>query len=179
LPFPDTETRLVSTQDPRQEVAEGEEGELLLRGPQVFHGYLDQPAETAQAFVDGWFRTGDLARRADGYLIITGRLKELIVTGGFNVAPVEVEEVLRRHPAVREVAVVGVPSPESGESVVAAVVSDAPLPPNEELRAWTKQHLAAYKVPRHFVRVDEPPTNLLGKVVRRQVVAMIDEGTGG
>ncbi|GMA20931.1 AMP-binding protein [Arsenicicoccus piscis] len=175
IPFPDTEIRLVDPEHPERDVPDGESGELLVTGPQVFGGYLDQPDETAQAFVDGWFRTGDLASREDGYLTITGRLKDLIVTGGFNVSPVEVEEVLRRHPRIRDLAVVGVPAAGSGEEVVAAVVAEGDLPPGPELRSWAKQHLAAYKVPRRFVEVDELPTNVLGKVVRPDVVAMLRE----
>ncbi|MEP7160487.1 MAG: AMP-binding protein [Dermatophilaceae bacterium] len=176
LPFPDTDVRLVRADDVTREVDDGESGELLVRGPQVFDGYLNQPEESALAFVDGWFRTGDLARLDDGFLVITGRLKELIVTGGFNVSPVEVENVLRTHPRIRDLAVVGIPSPEHGEEVVAAVIVDGTLPPTEEVRAWAKHHLAAYKVPRRFVAVDALPTNLLGKVVRRDVVELISRG---
>ncbi|REF29085.1 AMP-binding protein [Calidifontibacter indicus] len=175
LPFPDTDTRVVDPDEPSRDVPEGEEGELLVRGPQVFDGYLDQPEETEKAFVDGWFRTGDLARHDGDYLVISGRLKELIVTGGFNVSPIEVEAVLRKHESIRDVAVVGMPSSRSGEQVVAAVVADGELPSNEELRAWAKQHLTAYKVPRRFVEVEELPTNLLGKVVRRDVVDLIPD----
>lgn len=175
LPFPDTDTRIVDPDEPSRDVPEGEEGELLVRGPQVFDGYLDQPEETEKAFVDGWFRTGDLARHDGEYLVISGRLKELIVTGGFNVSPIEVEAVLRKHESIRDVAVVGMPSSRSGEQVVAAVVADGELPSNQELRAWAKQHLTAYKVPRRFVEVEELPTNLLGKVVRREVVDLIPD----
>ena len=175
LPFPDTDTRIVDPDEPSRDVPEGEEGELLVRGPQVFDGYLDQPEETEKAFVDGWFRTGDLARHDGEYLVISGRLKELIVTGGFNVSPIEVEAVLCKHESIRDVAVVGMPSSRSGEQVVAAVVADGELPSNQELRAWAKQHLTAYKVPRRFVEVEELPTNLLGKVVRREVVDLIPD----
>lgn len=176
LPFPDTDVRLVRADDVTCEVGDGESGELLVRGPQVFGGYLNQPEESALAFVEGWFRTGDLARVEDGFLVITGRLKELIVTGGYNVSPVEVEDVLRTHPRIRDVAVVGIPSPEHGEEVVAAVIVEGTLPPTAEVRAWAKRHLAAYKVPRRFVAVDALPTNLLGKVVRRDVVDLISRG---
>lgn len=106
VPFPDTDIRIVDPQHPGTDVEPGQEGELLVRGPQVFGGYLELPQETEVAFVDGWFRTGDLARLDEGFVVITGRFNELIVTGGFNVSPVEVEEVLRRHPALDDVAVV-------------------------------------------------------------------------
>ncbi len=173
IPFPDTHVRLVDPDEPAREVAPGDEGELTVRGPQVFAGYLERPEETAAAFVDGYFRTGDLAVVEDGFIRLTGRLKDIIVTGGFNVSPVEVEEVLRRHPRIADVAVVGLASPEHGEEVVAAVVPEGELPPTQELRAWAKQHLAAYKVPRRFLIVDEIPTNLLGKVVRPELVARL------
>ncbi len=176
IPFPDTEARLADIQNPTREVEPGDEGELQLRGPQVFGEYLDKPEETAAAFADGWFRTGDLARLDDGYYVITGRLKELIITGGFNVSPVEVEEVMRRHPAIRDLAVAGLSSPDGSESVVAAVIPEGELPPHEELRAWAKQHLAGYKVPRQFVTVEELPTNLLGKVLRHEVAALVAGG---
>lgn len=180
VPFPDTEIRLVDPEEPTREVGPGEVGEMLVRGPQVFDGYLDSPEETARAFVDGWFRTGDLATRDDdGYLTITGRLKELIITGGFNVSPVEVEAVLRRHPRIREVAVAGVDSPGNGERVIAAVIPEGELPPSEELRTWAKTHLAAYKVPRDFVVIDELPTNMLGKVLRHEVAALVADKLKG
>ncbi len=175
IPFPDTDVRIVSVDEPDREVEDGEVGELLVRGPQVFGGYLDKPKETEQAFLDGWFRTGDLVRVDDGSLVIAGRLKEIIVTGGFNVSPLEVEDVLRRHPAVEDVVVVGVPSPGRGEEVVAAVVADGPLPEAAELRAWAKQFLAPYKVPRRFVVVDELPRNVMGKVLRHEVVPLVSE----
>lgn len=173
LPFPDTHVRLVDPKEPAREVAPGEEGELLVRGPQVFAGYLERPEETAAAFVDGYFRTGDLAVVEDGYIRLTGRLKDIIVTGGFNVSPAEVEEVLRRHPRIADLAVVGLPSSQHGEEVVAAVIPEGELPPTQELRAWAKAHLAAYKVPRRFVEVEELPTNPLGKVVRPELVARL------
>ncbi len=173
IPFPDTEIRLVRSDDPALPADPGEGGELLVRGPQVFGGYLGQPEETRAAFIDGWFRTGDLARCEDGFYVITGRLKDLIVTGGFNVSPAEVEEVLRRHPRIADVAVAGVPSPRGGEEVVAAVIPQGPLPDAGELRAWAKQHLAAYKVPRRFREVDELPRNPLGKVIRAEVAALL------
>lgn len=172
VPFPDTEIRVVDIEHPTQEVAPGEEGELLIRGPQVFGGYLGRPEATESAFVDGWFRTGDLVRVEDGFLVVTGRLKELIVTGGFNVSPIEVEDALRKHPAIDDVAVVGMPSSRAGEDVVAAVIG-ANIPSADELRAWAKQHLTAYKVPRRFEQLDELPTNAMGKIVRREVAELL------
>ena len=171
VPFPSTLMKIVDPEDPTREVAQGEEGELLLKGPQVFSGYWNAPEETAKALLpDGWLRTGDVVVvDADGFTTIVDRLKEIIVTGGFNVSPSEVEHVLVEHPDIEDVAVVGLQT-ESGEQVAAAVV----LRPGAHLdvaavRSWAKERLAAYKVPRSFVEVDELPKSMLGKVLRRQV----------
>jgi malonyl-CoA/methylmalonyl-CoA synthetase len=148
-------------------------GEILVRGPNVFAGYLDGIG--ADAFAAGsWFRTGDLGRAdPDGYLRIVGRSKELIITGGFNVYPRDVEEVLRDHPAVVDVAVVGVPDPEWGERVVACVVTaeTADGAAAEGLLAWAAERLAPYKRPREVRYVDELPRNAMGKVVRAALVS--------
>ncbi len=143
-------------------------GEILLRGPNVFPGYWDREDATRDAFtVDGWFRSGDVgARDADGYLRIVGRAKELIISGGYNVYPREVEDVLLEHPAVAEVAVVGEPSDEWGELVVAVVVPATDAGDADALLAFAAEHLAPYKRPRRVRFVDELPRNALGKVVR-------------
>ena len=144
-------------------------GEILLRGPNVFPGYWRRPDATRDVFTDdGWFRSGDVgAFDADGYLRIVGRAKELIISGGFNVYPREVEDVLLEHPAVAEVAVVGEPSDEWGEVVVAVVVPvDDVAVDEEELLAFAAGQLAPYKCPRRVRVVDALPRNALGKVVR-------------
>lgn len=168
LPLPGTECRVVDPDDPRTDV---ERGELLVRGPQVFSGYYGKPEETESVFVDGWFRTGDIVTiDDDGFVRIVDRIKELIITGGFNVAPTEVENVLRQHPSVADVAVVGVPSEHSGEDVVAAVVPTTPGDFDAEaVRAFARGILTPYKVPKRLVVVDELPRSLIGKVLRRQV----------
>lgn len=160
--------RVVDPDDPRTDV---ERGELLVRGPQVFSGYYGKPEETESVFVDGWFRTGDIVTiDDDGFVRIVDRIKELIITGGFNVAPTEVENVLRQHPSVADVAVVGVPSEHSGEDVVAAVVPTTPGDFDAEaVRAFARGILTPYKVPKRLVVVDELPRSLIGKVLRRQV----------
>ncbi|MDO5533184.1 MAG: long-chain-fatty-acid--CoA ligase [Propionibacteriaceae bacterium] len=171
VPFPSTQMKVVDPADPTREVAPGEEGELLLKGPQVFSGYWNAPEETAKTLLpDGWLRTGDVVVvDADGFTTIVDRLKEIIVTGGFNVSPSEVEHVLVEHPDIADVAVVGLQT-ESGEQVAAAVVlREGARLDVAEVRAWAKERLAAYKVPRSFVEVDELPRSLLGKVVRKQV----------
>jgi malonyl-CoA/methylmalonyl-CoA synthetase len=149
-----------------------DDGEIQARGPNVISGYYRQPRANTAAFTsDGWFRTGDLgALDEDGYLRIIGRSKELIITGGYNVYPREVEERLLEHPAVRDVAVAGRPSSEWGEEVTAFVVAGEPVSA-EELRSHAAAGLAPYKVPKRIEFVDELPRNAMGKVVREQLVA--------
>ncbi len=148
------------------------DGEVQVEGPNVLAGYDPDagPARPADAFTpDGWFRTGDLGELdEDGYLSLVGRARDLIITGGFNVHPREVEEALAEFPGVREAAVVGRSSPEWGEAVTAVVVADGPVDP-AELRAFAAQRLAAYKVPKAVEFVDELPRNQLGKVLRHEL----------
>ena len=161
LPLPGVELRL----------AGGDRGEVLLRGPNVFAGYWRDPEATAAAFdAEGWFRTGDLgALDEHGYLRIEGRAKELIITGGYNVHPREVEEVLLEHPAVAEVAVTGTPDEEWGEVVTAWVVPRGEPPAPEALAAFAGERLAAFKRPRLVRYVDALPRNALGKVLRHEL----------
>jgi malonyl-CoA/methylmalonyl-CoA synthetase len=146
-------------------------GEILLRGPNVFPGYWGREDATRDAFTaEGWFRSGDIgARDPDGYLRIVGRAKELIISGGYNVYPREVEDVLLEHPAVAEVAVVGEPSDEWGEVVVAVVVAAGDAPDADALLAFAAEELAPYKRPRRVRYVDALPRNALGKVVRGEL----------
>ncbi len=172
VPFPSTEIRVIDPDDPSVDRGAGEEGELLVRGPQVFSGYWNHPEESKEALLaDGWLRTGDLVRvDEDGFVTIVDRRKELIITGGFNVAPSEVEEALVAHPSIADAAVVGLPSPGGGETVAAAIVLAPGAELDEEsIRAHAKQRLAAYKVPRRLVVVDDLPRSLIGKVLRREV----------
>jgi long-chain acyl-CoA synthetase len=177
LPLPNTEARVVDPENPTLDRASGDEGELVVRGPQVFGGYWKKPDETAAVFVADpaggapWFRTGDIVTiDADGFVSVVDRIKELIITGGFNVAPSEVEEALRAFPGVADVAVVGLPSAHSGEDVAAAVVMEANARFDEAaIRAFARENLTAYKVPRHIVVVDELPKSLIGKTLRRVV----------
>ncbi|GAA5029968.1 long-chain-fatty-acid--CoA ligase [Microbacterium fluvii] len=171
LPIPGTECRVVDPDDPTKDVPAGERGELIVRGPQVFQGYYGKPEETEAVFVDGWFRTGDIVQIDEaGFVRIVDRIKELIITGGFNVAPTEVESVLRQHPQVVDAAVVGLPNEKSGEEVVAAVVAAPGAEVDvEAIRTFARGILTPYKVPRRIFVVDELPTSLIGKVLRRQV----------
>jgi malonyl-CoA/methylmalonyl-CoA synthetase len=157
-----------------QPVRDGEDGEIVVRGPQVFAGYRGAPDATAEAFHPGrWFRTGDVGRveASNGYLRITGRIRELIISGGMNVYPREVEFALEAHPAVARAAVVGVPSPRWGEEVVAAVVPapQRPSPDGEELLEFARSRLAPYKCPKRVMLVSDLPVNAMGKVVAAEV----------
>jgi len=177
LPVPSTEARVVDPEHPTVDVEPGAEGELIVRGPQVMQGYWNKPEETAAVFVaanDGgkdWFRTGDIVRlEEDGHIVVVDRIKEIIISGGFNVMPSEVEEALRRHATIEDAAVVGIPDGVSGEQVVAAVV----LAPGatldaEAVRTFLRDHLAAYKIPKRLFIVDELPKSLIGKVLRKKV----------
>jgi malonyl-CoA/methylmalonyl-CoA synthetase len=162
LPLPGVEVRLA---DPG-----GEASELHVRGPGVFGGYFGMDAGESGLDRDGWFATGDLARfDDDGYVRIEGRTRELIISGGYNVYPREVEEVLLTHPNVAEVAVVGTPSDEWGEVVTAVVVPDGHPPTVEELRAFVGDRLASFKHPRLVRHLDELPRNAMGKVLKHQL----------
>lgn len=171
LPLPGTECRVVDPDEPTRDVEPGGRGELLVRGPQVFTGYYGKPEETEKVFVDGWFRTGDIVTIDEaGFVRIVDRIKELIITGGFNVAPTEVEIALRQHPQIADAAVVGLPSEHSGEEVVAAVVAAPGATIDEaDVRDFCRGILTPYKVPRRVVVVDELPKSMIGKVLRRQV----------
>ena len=163
-PLPGVSIRIVDPED--RDVPPGETGELLVRGSNVFEGYWRDPEKTAASFLEGgWFRTGDLARRdpATGCLTLLGRRHELIISGGFNIYPREVEEVLAALPGVREAAVVGRSHPEWGEVPVAFLVADAPIDP-AEIVASCKSQMAGFKVPREIRLVDSLPRNALGKV---------------
>ncbi|GHD44315.1 long-chain fatty acid--CoA ligase [Mycetocola manganoxydans] len=172
VPFPSTEIRVVDPEDPTIDRGFGDAGELLVRGPQVFSGYWKRPAETAAALIgDGWLRTGDIVEVSDdGFVTVVDRLKELIVTGGFNVSPTEVELALMGHPDVREAAVVGMPRESGGEDVAAAVVmNDGASFDQNALRDFCRKGLTAYKIPRRIVQVDDLPRSLIGKVLRKDV----------
>ena len=160
----------------------GELGEIVVRGHNVFKGYLNKPEATAAAIVDGWFRTGDLGTRdAEGYVTIVDRKKDMVLRGGYNVYPRDVEEVLLRHPAVGQVAVIGVPDPQYGEEVCAVVVLDPEGGElaEEELRAWAKERLASYKYPRRVLFTDAFPLGPSGKVLKRELVVAYKEGQLG
>jgi len=171
LAFPDTESRLVDLETGEHDVAPGEAGELIIRGPQLMDGYYNKPEETAQAIRDGWLYTGDIATiDADGYVAIVDRKKEMIIVSGFNVYPREVEEALAKHPAVLEAAAIGVPHPIKGEEVKAFVVfKPGQTAAPEALIAFCREQLAPFKVPKAIEFRDTLPKTLIGKVLRRQL----------
>ena len=175
VPFPDTDVRISDKDDPSRLVPAGEPGELLVQGPQVFPGYWRNDEATAATFHEGWLRTGDVVvQDPDGFLHVVDRIKEMIVTGGFNVYPSEVEAVLREAPGVADCAVVGRRAADGSEQVVAAVVPEPGTSVDADaLRAHCKASLAGYKVPREYVEVDELPVNAMGKVQRKQVAEQL------
>lgn len=171
LPVSSTLARLVDPENPTEEVAKGERGELVVKGPQVFGGYYKMPEESKAAFADGWFRTGDIATiDKGGYVRIVDRIKELIITGGFNVMPSQVEASVVEIDGIAAAAVVGLPDKHSGEEVVAAIVpeegADLDL---EAIQHQLRDSMAAYKCPRRLFVFDELPVSQIGKVLRREV----------
>lgn len=178
-PLSTAELRLLDDHD--QPVPPGERGEIVVRAAQCLREYWRQPEATAAALVDGWLHTGDIGRfDEEGYLYIVDRKKDMVLSGGENVASREVEEVLRRHPAVRDCAVIGLPDARWGEAVTGVVVLDAEAS-DEALRDHCRNHLAGYKTPRRFFRVDALPLNAAGKVdkpsLRRRFAGEPDTAT--
>ncbi len=178
LPLPGTELAIVD--DAGSGLPPGDDGEVVLRGPQVFKGYWPLPDATGDSFYPGgWFRTGDIGRvdPGDGYLTITGRSKEMIISGGLNVYPREVELALEDHATVGKAAVVGVPSERWGEEVVAFIVpAEGREIDHEELTAHTRERLSAYKCPKRFFEIEEFPRNEMGKVLRDELVHTAEHG---
>ena len=171
LPFPNTEIRIADPDDPSRTMPDGEAGELLVRGPQVFSGYLNSPEANQRAFHNGWFRTGDMAvMDPDGWIRLVARIKEMIITGGFNVYPDEVEGVMRNHPDIEDIAVVGRPRADGSEDVVACItlIDGSALDP-DGLKAFARERLTRYKVPRDFYHFDQLARDQTGKIRRREV----------
>ncbi|MCB9913526.1 MAG: long-chain fatty acid--CoA ligase [Planctomycetes bacterium] len=171
IPISDTDARVVSIDGGLDELPRGEEGELVVQGPQVMKGYWKRPDETQKTMRDGWLLTGDLATMdEDGYIRIVGRKKDMISAGGFKIYPDEVDAVLMSHPDILEAATIGVPDPRRGETVKSFLV----LRPGrtltfEDLDRWCRERLAAYKVPREIEVLDELPKSNVMKVLRREL----------
>jgi len=174
VPVPDTDCRIVDTETGTQDMPLGESGEILLKGPQVTQGYYKNPAETENAIRDGWLYTGDIGYMDDeGYLFIVDRKKDMIIAGGYNIYPRDIDEVLYGHPKVQEACAIGLPDSYRGETVKVFIV----LKPGEtlteaEVIAYCKEKLAAYKVPKLVEFMDELPKSTVGKVLRRELREM-------
>jgi long-chain acyl-CoA synthetase len=173
LPLPDTDCRIVDLANPDADVPVGETGELLIRGPQVMAGYWNRPEETERALRDGWLHTGDLATRDErGWFRIVGRKKDMIIAGGYNIYPDEIDQVLSAHPDVLECVTIGVPDERRGETVKSFVVAR----PGRSLtvdavRDYCREKLAAYKVPRLVEFRDALPKSSVLKILRRELQA--------
>lgn len=171
VPISDTDTKIVDIQTGTKPVAQGEEGELLLRGPQIMKGYWNKPDETAKSIKDGWFYTGDLAvMDEDGYHFIVGRKKDMILASGYNVYPDEIDRVLMSHPAVLEAATIGIPDQKRGETVKSFIVlKPGQAATADELSEYCQQELAAYKVPKIIEFRDALPKSPVLKILRREL----------
>jgi acyl-CoA synthetase (AMP-forming)/AMP-acid ligase II len=171
LPAINVEVRIVDGDG--KDVLVGDVGEIVYRGPTVMKGYYKQPAATAEAFRGGWFHSGDLVREDDeGFIYVVDRVKDMIISGGENIYPAEVERAVERHPGVREVAVIGVPHPRWIETPVAVVVAEGDQHPDTaEILEFIKAELASYKKPSAVVYVDELPRNASGKILKRHLRA--------
>jgi fatty-acyl-CoA synthase len=170
-PFLHVEVRIVDERD--EDVAPGEVGELVLRGPNVFAGYWGLPEATAEAMRGGWFHSGDLARQdAEGFVTLVDRKKDMIISGGENVYPIEVEQILHRHPGVADVAVIGAPDHRWGETIVAVIVPapDAAID-GDQIITYCRERIAHFKCPRRVEVVDELPRNATGKLLKRELRA--------
>lgn len=169
IPFPDTVMRIVDEQNPERELPPGEVGELVLKSPDLMLGYYNRPEETAATLRNGWLHTGDLGYMdEDGYFYIVDRKKDLIITGGFNVYPREVEDVLYAHPAIQEACVIGVPDDFRGEAVKAFVtLKEGKTASPGEIIDYCKQHLMPYKMPRQVEICADLPKTAIGKVLKR------------
>jgi long-chain acyl-CoA synthetase len=166
-PLAGVELRIVDEHD--NNVPTGEVGEIIARGPNIMQGYYNMPAETAAALRNGWLYTGDMGRfDEDGYVYIVERKKDLIIRGGFNVYPRDIEEVLATHPAVIEAAVIGIPSQRMGEEVKAFVVTRSDIDA-ETLMAYCRDKLANYKTPSQIEFVDTLPRNAIGKIDKKEL----------
>jgi long-chain acyl-CoA synthetase len=174
VPLPDTDVKIVSIDDPEKELPPGEPGELVIKGPQIMMGYYKRPEETADVLKDGWFYTGDISMLDDdGYLSIVDRKKDMIIAGGYNIYPLELDDVLMGHPKILEACTIGVPDEYRGETVKAFIVTREEETLNqEEVTQYCKENLAAYKVPKMFEFIDELPKSAVGKVLRRKLKEM-------
>jgi long-chain acyl-CoA synthetase len=174
VPVPDTDVKIVDVADSNKTLDIGEAGEIAIKGPQIMMGYYKKPEETETALKDGWFFTGDIGKfDEDGYLSIVDRKKDMIIAGGYNIYPVELDDILMGHPKILEACTIGVPHEYRGETVKAFIVTkEGETLTEEEVTAYCKEKLAAYKVPKIFEFIDELPKSAIGKVLRRKLKEM-------
>ena len=172
IPFPDNDVRLVDIENGESDVPDGQPGEIIMKGPTIMQGYWNNPSETAGQLKDGWLYTGDIATRdEDGYIFIVDRKKDMIIAGGFNIYPRDIDEVLFQHPKVAEAVAIGVNDKYRGETVKAFVVlKEGESCTTEEIIAFCKEKLAPYKVPKQVEFRSELPKTQVGKFLRRVLV---------
>jgi len=171
IPIPDTDVKIVDVEDYTKELPMGEEGEIVIQGPQIMMGYYKKPEETANTLKDGWYLSGDIGKfDADGYLSVVDRKKDMIIAGGYNIYPVELDNVLMAHSKILEACTVGIPHEYRGETVKAfVVVKEGQTLTEEEVTAYCKEKLAAYKVPKMIEFMDDLPKTAVGKILRREL----------
>jgi long-chain acyl-CoA synthetase len=171
VPVADTDVKIVEIENPKNEMETGKEGEIAIKGPQIMMGYYKKPEETEQALIDGWFLTGDIGKfDEDGYLRIVDRKKDMIIAGGYNIYPVELDDVLMGHPKILEACTIGIPDEYRGETVKAFVVAkEGEVLSEDEVVKYCKDNLAAYKVPKIIEFIDELPKSAVGKILRRKL----------
>ena len=179
VPVADTDIKIVAVDDPDRELEIGQPGEVAIKGPQIMMGYYKKPEETAEVLKDGWFFTGDIGQfDDDGYLTIVDRKKDMIIAGGYNIYPVELDGVLMGHPKILEACTIGLPHEYRGETVKAfIVVKEGQELTEDEVAAYCKENLAAYKIPKLIEFIDELPKSAVGKILRRKLKDMEMEKT--
>ena len=171
VPVPDTDCRIVDVETGQKEMALGESGEILLKGPQQMKGYFNRPDETSNSLKDGWFSTGDIGYMdEEGYLYVVDRKKDMIIAGGFNIYPREIDEILYEHPKIQDACAVGLPDPYRGETVKAYIVlKDGQSMTDDEVITYCREKLTPYKVPKQIEFMDDLPKSAIGKVMRRHL----------
>jgi long-chain acyl-CoA synthetase len=174
IPIPDTDVKIVDITDPDKELEHGEEGEIAIKGPQIMMGYYNKPEETANVMNGDWYLSGDIGKfDEDGYLSVVDRKKDMIIAGGYNIYPVELDDVLMGHPKILEACTIGLPHEYRGETVKAFIVAkEGQQLTEDEVVAYCKENLAAYKVPKIFEFIDELPKSAVGKILRRKLKDM-------
>jgi long-chain acyl-CoA synthetase len=177
VPIPDTDIKIVALDDPAKELPPGEAGEVVIKGPQIMMGYYKQPEETANVIKDGWFYSGDIGTfDQDGYLSVVDRKKDMIIAGGYNIYPLEIDDILMGHPKILEACTIGIPDAYRGETVKAFIVTvKGETLSEEEVTRYCREKLAAYKVPKIFEFIDALPKSAVGKVLRRKLKEMESE----